>query len=176
MEFRVLGPLEVRRDGRPVDLRGTKRRAVLALLVLQANEVVRTDRLIEQLWGDHQPANAPAALHNHVSRLRKDLGEDVVVTKPWGYVLRAPLEAIDLRRFESRVAEARPLPARERNAKLGEALGSGVAQHSSTLPTSRRSRLSARASTSYGNPCSSNRSTPGSSLATMPRSSPSWSG
>ena len=86
------------------------------------NEVVRTDRLIEDLWGDRRPVNAPAALHNHVSRLRKDLGEDVLVTKPWGYVLRADPEAIDLRRFENLVAEARPLPARERNEKLTEAL------------------------------------------------------
>jgi len=122
MEFRVLGPLEVRRDGRLIDLRGSKRRAVLALLVLQANEIVRTDRLIEDLWGAEQPANAPAALHTHVSRLRKDLGEDVLVTKPWGYVLRAPPESVDLRRFEELVQEARPLPARERSEKLEAAL------------------------------------------------------
>jgi DNA-binding SARP family transcriptional activator len=122
MEFRVLGPLEVRRDGWPIDLRGSKRRAVLALLVLQANEIVRTDRLIEDLWRAELPANAPAALHNHVSRLRKDLGEDVLVTKPWGYVLRAAPESIDLRRFEELVQEARPLPARERSEKLGAAL------------------------------------------------------
>jgi DNA-binding SARP family transcriptional activator len=122
LEFRVLGPFEVRRDGRSIDLRGSKRRAVLALLVLQANEVVRTDRLIEDLWGAHRPANAPAALHNHLSRLRKDLGSDVLVTKPWGYVLRADPEAIDLRRFEALVEAARPLPARERSEKLEEAL------------------------------------------------------
>src|ERR671922_729556 len=122
MEFRVLGPLEVRREGRPVELRGSKRRVVLALLVLQANEVVRRERLIDDVWGEHQPANAAAALHNHVSRLRKDLGEDVLVTKPWGYVLRADPDSIDLRRFERLVAEARPLAARERHEKLGEAL------------------------------------------------------
>ena len=58
MEFRVLGPLEVRREGRPVELRGSKRRVVLALLVLQANEVVRRERLIDDVWGEHQPANA----------------------------------------------------------------------------------------------------------------------
>jgi DNA-binding SARP family transcriptional activator len=122
LEFRVLGPLEVRRDGRLVDVRGSKRRAVLALLLLQANEIVRTERLIEDLWGERRPVNAPAALHNHVSRLRKDLGEGVLVTKPWGYVLRASPETIDLGLFESQVTEARPLPARERNEKLGAAL------------------------------------------------------
>ena len=118
----MLGPLELRRDGRSIELRGSKRRAVLATLVLHANEVVRTDRLIEELWGEDRPANAAAALHSHVSRLRKDLGGDVLVTKPWGYVLRADPDAIDLCRFERLVAEARSLPAHERSTKLLEAL------------------------------------------------------
>ncbi len=122
MEFRVLGPLEVRRDGRSIELHGSKRRVVLAIFVLHANEVVRTDRLVDELWGEDPPANASAALHNHVSRLRKDLGADVLVTKPWGYVLRTNPEGIDLRRFERLVAEAKPLAARDRTAKLLEAL------------------------------------------------------
>jgi DNA-binding SARP family transcriptional activator len=122
MQFRVLGPLEVLRDGRAVDVRGSKRRSVLALLVLHANEVVRRDRLIEELWGERVPANAAGALQNHVSRLRKDLGADVVVTKPWGYVLRAEPDEIDLEVFEALVGEAKPLAARERREKLGEAL------------------------------------------------------
>src|SRR5689334_18668189 len=100
MEFRALGPLEVRRDGQSLELRGSKRRVVLALLLLHANEVVRTDRLIEDVWGDSLPENAAAALQNHISRLRKELGADVLVTKPWGYVLRTDPEAIDLNRFE----------------------------------------------------------------------------
>jgi DNA-binding SARP family transcriptional activator len=122
MEFRVLGPLEVRRDGRSLELHGSKRRAVLAIFVMHANEVVRTDRLIDELWGEDPPANASAALHNHVSRLRKDLGDDVLVTKPWGYVLRTNPEGIDVRRFERLVTEAKPLAANERAAKLLEAL------------------------------------------------------
>jgi DNA-binding SARP family transcriptional activator len=122
MEFLVLGPLEVRRDDEPVEVRGSKRRALLALLILHANEVVRTDRLVDELWGEHPPANASAALQNHVSRLRKDLGGDVLVTKPWGYVLRADPQTIDLLRFEALVAEARTLAAHERRERLGEAL------------------------------------------------------
>jgi DNA-binding SARP family transcriptional activator len=122
MEFRVLGALDVRDEGRTLELRGSKRRTVLALLVLHANEVIRSDRLIDELWGEHPPANASAALHNHVSRLRKEIGSDVIVTKPWGYVLRTDPEAVDLRRFEGLLAEAKPLPARERTAKLAEAL------------------------------------------------------
>ena len=98
-------------DDQPVELRGAKRRALLALLILHANEVVRTDRLVDELWGEHPPANAPAALQNHVSRLRKALGGDVLITKPWGYVPRAETDTIDLRRFEKLVAEARTLAA-----------------------------------------------------------------
>jgi DNA-binding SARP family transcriptional activator len=122
MDFRVLGPFEVRRDGVSIDLRGSKRRALLALLVIHANEVVRNERLIEDLWGEEQLADALAALRNHVSRLRKRVGSDVLVTKPWGYVLRVAPDQIDLTLFEQLVAEARPLPARERAAKLQEAL------------------------------------------------------
>jgi DNA-binding winged helix-turn-helix (wHTH) protein len=122
LEFRVLGPLEVWREGQSIELPGSKRRAALALLVLHANEVVRTHRLIEDLWGEKLPANASAALHNHVSRLRKELGSEVIATKPWGYVLRTDPDAIDLEHFERLVVEAKPLAARERKAKLTEAL------------------------------------------------------
>ena len=122
MELLVLGPLEVRRDGQIVELRGSKRRALLALLILHANEIVRSDRLVDELWSNDRPANASAALQSHISRLRKDLGSDVLVTKPWGYVLRADPEAIDLYRFERLLAEAKPLAARERKEKLAEAL------------------------------------------------------
>jgi DNA-binding SARP family transcriptional activator len=122
MEFRALGPLEVRRSGQVLELRGSKRRAVLAVLLLHANEVVRADRLIDEVWGDAPPANAAAALQNHVSRLRKGLGAEVVVTKPWGYVLRVDPEAIDLHRFKCLVGAAKPLAAEQRRAMLAEAL------------------------------------------------------
>jgi DNA-binding SARP family transcriptional activator len=122
MEFLVLGPLEVRHDGQLIELRGSKRRALLALLILHANEVVRTDRLVDELWGEHPPENAAAALQSHVSRLRKAVGADVLVTKPWGYVLRADPQTIDLQRFETLVAEARTLAAQERRERLRDAL------------------------------------------------------
>ena len=122
MEFRILGPLEVLAGNTPIEIAGSKRRAVLALLLLHANEVVRTERLVDELWGEQAPRNAPAALHNHVSRLRKALGPQVLARREWGYVLRADEDAIDLGRFERLVAAAEPLPARERAAKLTEAL------------------------------------------------------
>jgi DNA-binding SARP family transcriptional activator len=122
VEFLILGPLEVLDGDLPIEIAGSKRRALLALLVLRANEVIRTDRLIDDLWGERPPANATAALQNHVSRLRKSLGADVLIRREWGYALRTPPESIDLRRFEGLVREADPLPAGERALKLGEAM------------------------------------------------------
>src|SRR5262245_58668214 len=122
MDFRLLGPLEVWHEGRALELRGVKRRAVLALLLLHANEVVSRDRLIDELWEEDPPANAAAALQNHISRLRKDLGPDLLATRDAGYLLSVDPEALDVRRFEKLVAEAGELAAPERRAKLDEAL------------------------------------------------------
>jgi DNA-binding SARP family transcriptional activator len=122
MQFWLLGPLEVSDGDRPLPLGGPKRRALLALLVLKANEVVSTSRLAEELWGERVPANASGSIHNHVSRLRKELGAEILATNRWGYVLRTPPESIDVCRFERAVAEAEALPAAERSRALGEAL------------------------------------------------------
>jgi YVTN family beta-propeller protein len=126
MEFRILGPVEVSEAGRPVPLGGAKQRALLALLLLNANRVVSTDRLIDQLWGESPPATAATALQGHVSALRKALGADAIATRSPGYVLHADPAQIDLGRFELLRAEARtalengdPGPAAER---LREAL------------------------------------------------------
>lgn len=105
MEFRLLGPLEVSDHGRALELGGRKRRALLALLLLHANEVVSSDRLIEELWGEEPPQAAATALHGHVSRLRKLLGgdgssEQLLVTRPPGYMLQLKPEQLDLERFE----------------------------------------------------------------------------
>lgn len=122
MQFRILGPLEVCDGEGPIEIAGAKQRTILALLLLHANEVVRTDRLIDDVWGDDAPRNAAGALHNHVSRLRKTLGQDVLARREWGYVLRTGPGAIDLNRFEELVGAAEPLPAHERSEKLAEAL------------------------------------------------------
>src|SRR5215471_17847417 len=122
MDFRILGALEVWDGERQLELGGPKRRAVLALLLLHANEVVAVDRLVDDLWGEKAPRNATAALHTHVSRLRKELGAEVVATRAWGYVLRVEPGALDLERFERLSADAENLPAAERAAKLREAL------------------------------------------------------
>jgi DNA-binding SARP family transcriptional activator len=107
MEFRILGPLEVTEHGRPLALGGTKQRALLALLLLRANEVASRDRLIDELWGGSPPDSGKTALQVHVSQLRKALGRDLILTQPPGYLIRINDGELDLHRFEQLVATAR---------------------------------------------------------------------
>ena len=119
----MLGPLElVADDGEPLSVGGQKQRAVLALLLLSANHVVSTDRLIDALWGENPPRTAATALQNAISALRKVLGPEVVVTKPPGYAIMIPADTLDLARFERLVAEARALEPEERSQQLRTAL------------------------------------------------------
>jgi DNA-binding SARP family transcriptional activator len=111
LEFRVLGPLEVWREGRPLRLGGERQRALLALLLLSANTLVPTDRLIEALFGLDAPETAANALQVAISRLRRLLEQDgegsPLLTRPRGYELRAGPEQLDLALFERLVAEGR---------------------------------------------------------------------
>ena len=126
MEFRILGPLEVWDGGRAVTLGGPRPRALLAVLLLRANEIVPADRLIDELWGKDPPEDAAAALRVNVSRLRKTLPQDVLATRSPGYLLRIEPEALDLHRFERLVAEGRSLLTRglaaDGSERLREAL------------------------------------------------------
>jgi DNA-binding SARP family transcriptional activator len=102
VDFRILGPLEVWYEGRPIPVPGAKQRELLALLLLDAGHVVSSDRLMEELWGSSQPAAGATALRVRVSQLRKALraGGDVVVTRPPGYALLVARDGLDLWRFE----------------------------------------------------------------------------
>src|SRR5262245_26486114 len=104
MEFRVLGPLEILDGERRLQLGGSKRRAVAALLLLDANQVVSTERLVDGVWGDDPPATATGSLQNHVLRLRRELGDRLVTRAP-GYLLRVEPGELDLDRFRRRVDE-----------------------------------------------------------------------
>ncbi|HEY7731299.1 MAG TPA: winged helix-turn-helix domain-containing protein, partial [Gaiellaceae bacterium] len=99
MEYRLLGPLEVHSGDGLLELGGAKQRAVLAVLLLSANEVVPTERLIDDVWGERAPRTATAYVHNCVSRLRRALGRETLETRPPGYVLHADRDTIDARRF-----------------------------------------------------------------------------
>jgi YVTN family beta-propeller protein len=127
MEFRILGPVEVWESGRPVPLGRGKQRVVLALLLLNANRIVSSDRLIDQLWNGQPPATAATALQGHISGLRKALGPGVIATRRPGYVLEVESQQIDLGRFERLRGEARVALERgdpsEAADKLREALG-----------------------------------------------------
>lgn len=121
-EFRVLGPLELHRDGEPVRITSPKQRGLLALLLLRPNMPVEQDVLIEALWGDDMPPTARAAFHNQVHALRRLLGSGAIDRTPAGYALRVPPEKIDVVRFGRLVEQARHASAIERAATLREAL------------------------------------------------------
>ena len=90
MEFRILGPLECADGERLLPAPGAKQRALLAILLLHHNQVVSTDRLIDELWGEVPPRSGATALQVRVSQLRKALGAGAarLETRAPGYVLR----------------------------------------------------------------------------------------
>jgi DNA-binding SARP family transcriptional activator len=122
LEIRLLGPLEVSDETGAALLGGQKQRSVLALLALDVGRVVSTDRLTDALWGEQPPRTAATSLQNFISQLRKELGTDVLETRPPGYVLRVPPSQIDVEQFRARVEAARAFPADERVAELDAAL------------------------------------------------------
>jgi DNA-binding SARP family transcriptional activator len=97
-------------------------RALLAYLLLHANELVSSDRLIEEVWGPEPAKTATASLQNYISRLRKAIGADLLISQAPGYVLRIDPERFDLARFERLAAEAHGAEPRERAEKLRAAL------------------------------------------------------
>lgn len=123
VEFRILGPLEVVEQGLALPLGGARQRALLALLLTRANQVVSADRLIDELWGAQPPRTAANALQYHVSQLRKALAGNMIATREPGYLMRVGPDQLDLHRFERLVAEAREKPPENAARILREALG-----------------------------------------------------
>ena len=134
MEFRVLGPLEVHHRGRLVEVRGRRQRALLAKLVLNLGEAVPDERLLEDLWGEDQPASGGAALRVRVSQLRKALAAGspegvagaAIVTRGSGYALEADPEQVDARRFERLLGEGRQAMREGRPAEALSTLDEGL--------------------------------------------------
>ncbi len=124
MQFRVLGPLEVLDDGRVIDLGAPRQRALFAVLLLHANEVVSTDRVAEALWPDGSPKTAAKVIQVYVSALRKALGSsrDALETRGPGYMLHVGSGELDLHEFERLLASARAEEPAARAATLREAL------------------------------------------------------
>jgi len=121
VEFRILGPLEVLDNGSDVTPSRWKQRALLALLLLRAGELVTVDEAVDALWGASPPAAARNALQGHVSALRKILGADRIRTLG-GYRIDVHEGELDQDRFERLLVEARGRHPQERRALLGEAL------------------------------------------------------
>jgi len=131
LEFGILGPVVALRDGVDLDLGGQKPRALLAVLLLHANEVVSQDALIDQIWGTEPPATAAKTLHAHVSRLRRALREEVgpegseaslLQTRGHGYLLGVEPGQLDAAAFTELVATARGSLARGDAAQAADGL------------------------------------------------------
>ncbi len=134
MRFGILGPLQViGDDGRELSLGGRMPRAVLALLLLRANEVVSSDQLVEELWAGAPPASGAKGLHVHVSRLRRALAAgrsdpdgERLVTTAGGYVLRVGPDELDVQRCERLIGEGRSLLAAGRPDRALAALSGAL--------------------------------------------------
>src|SRR6516225_12404305 len=129
-EFAILGPLEVRVSGRVVPLGGPRQRAVLALLLLEANRVVSMDRLAEGIWAGHPPEGWVTTLQTYVSHLRQALEPDrargaageVLVTRDRGYLLRVDREHLDAALFEEGFTAGRAALEAGRYAEAAQTL------------------------------------------------------
>jgi YVTN family beta-propeller protein len=138
MDFRILGPLEVRDGSRPLALGGEKQRALLTILLLHRNEVVSADRLIDELWDESPPTGARRTLRAYVSKLRRAMGANgaapavardserrpgdrVLLTRGHGYVLEVAPGELDLDRFAELAERGR------------DALATGRTQEAATL-------------------------------------------
>ena len=106
-EFRILGPFEVLERGRRLSLGGARQRTLLVVLLLHRGEVVSTDRLIDELWGERPPVTATKAVQVYVSHLRKALGPGVLETHGRGYQLAVSPGRVDVDRFEALIADGR---------------------------------------------------------------------
>jgi predicted ATPase/DNA-binding SARP family transcriptional activator len=116
LQIRLLGPIEVLVGGRPVNVAGSKREALLALLALRRGRVMSVDALIEALWGEHLPAAPRNAVQHHVARLRAALGPGSILASPDGYGLKDA--SVDALQFEELLTEARAR-LREGDARAG---------------------------------------------------------
>jgi DNA-binding SARP family transcriptional activator/tetratricopeptide (TPR) repeat protein len=107
-EFGLLGEVEVRVDGRAVDLGHARQRCVLAVLLVEANHTVSADQLLDRVWGDRPPERAHGTLRTYLSRLRQALAPagPVITRRPGGYALTVDEAGIDHHRFRRLVARA----------------------------------------------------------------------
>ena len=130
VDFRVLGPVEARAEGRALELAGARQRALLAVLLLRAGEPVSRERVIADLWGERPPAGAVKTVQAVVSRLRRALGGEAarLVSSAAGYRLRVEPDELDLDRFERLCADGRRALAAGRHERAAARLRAALAE------------------------------------------------
>jgi DNA-binding SARP family transcriptional activator len=124
--FRLLGALDAEVNGRTIDLGHVRQRAVLAVLLVDANRPVAPEQLVDRIWGEQPPQRAAATVYSYMSRLRRTLTEIdgvQVVRRAGGYVLLVDPMAVDLHRFRSLASAARAATGEPALALFDEALG-----------------------------------------------------
>jgi DNA-binding SARP family transcriptional activator len=127
LEFRLLGPLEVRRGGEPLALGGARPRALLACLLLGRGRVVSVDELVDGLWGESPPRTARHMVEVYVSKLRKRLDSGVLLTRPPGYLLQPERQRVDVERFERLLGEGAEALARSDASRASASLAAALA-------------------------------------------------
>jgi YVTN family beta-propeller protein len=132
LDFRLLGPVEARTGDTVAALGGPRQRSVLAILLLHANQVVPSERLIDLIWGESAPPTAATALQGYVSQLRKVIEPDrtapsVIVTEGTGYVARVAPGQLDVSRFEQLVSHGRADLAAGRPQEAADAFAEALA-------------------------------------------------
>jgi WD40 repeat protein/DNA-binding SARP family transcriptional activator/class 3 adenylate cyclase len=119
MQFRILGPLEVDSGGGPIPMGGPKQRALLAHLIMRANELVPAETLVDELWGEEPPENARNTIQTYVSHLRKAIGHERIEWRAPGYILRVDPSEVDAARFDGLLRDAKKALAVEPSVAVG---------------------------------------------------------
>lgn len=128
MHVGILGPLQIERDGRPIEVGGGRLRALVACLALEAGRPVRADRLVEAVWDHGDQADAAHSLQSLVSRLRRTLGgAELVPAAPGGYRLALEPDAVDAARFERLADDGGAALARGGHATAADVLAEALA-------------------------------------------------
>ncbi|GGO69592.1 AfsR/SARP family transcriptional regulator [Nonomuraea cavernae] len=153
MRFFILGPVEVATADGPASVARPRHRALLAYLLLQANQVISPDQLIEAIWGGAEPSSARSQIHVALSELRRALRklglDEVIATRPGGYLLALADDELDAGRFGRHVEAARDLRKRDEveesvrrlQAALGLWRGHALADISAAYAQSARQAL-----------------------------------
>jgi DNA-binding SARP family transcriptional activator/Flp pilus assembly protein TadD len=127
MEFRLLGPVEAVINGESVNIVAPRQQIILALLLLEAGNVVSVDRIVDALWSDAPPTTARSQVYITVSALRRHIGEAVIVTQPPGYIIKTPPGTCDVARFDELIASAVKEASEQRIPEAVRALRAALA-------------------------------------------------